>query len=339
MVPPPNQIYDALLIGGVLLNQSEVALGHLPCNASTLRDEPLLRCYAAEWDRSTTGANNLNQLFIYLNRYWVKRERDEGKRVVYQVYTNEERKRSATVADTPLARRARTGAPSSVGLPPVTSTSSLSFFLRDVRALTQPVVVAVASSSPRLFGRKCGVIQTVCGGSSGLLGTVSTVPKQPGTQSPDNLSMTLVKIIDLYVSLGLDAGDPNKECFDVYKEKFESPFSAVPPAGGGSLGGMKKTLLDFDADADLQRMYAVLAHIPEELEPLRRKFDAHVESAGMAAVEGVAAAAPAKKGTADADAEETAPKGGPGRRAGPESKNVATVAQSFKRDRLYSGAG
>ena len=47
----------------------------------------LLRYYAAEWDRYTTGANYLNRLFTYLNRYWVKRERDEGKKGVFQVYT------------------------------------------------------------------------------------------------------------------------------------------------------------------------------------------------------------------------------------------------------------
>lgn len=53
----------------------------------TLQDEELLRYYAQEWDRYTTGANYLNRLFTYLNRYWVKRERDEGKKTVYQVYT------------------------------------------------------------------------------------------------------------------------------------------------------------------------------------------------------------------------------------------------------------
>lgn len=55
--------------------------------ASTLSDVDLLRYYASEWDRYTTGANYLNRLFTYLNRYWVKRERDEGKKGVFQVYT------------------------------------------------------------------------------------------------------------------------------------------------------------------------------------------------------------------------------------------------------------
>ena len=52
-----------------------------------LHDEALLRYYAAEWLRYTTGANYINRLFTYLNRHWVKRERDEGRKNVYPVYT------------------------------------------------------------------------------------------------------------------------------------------------------------------------------------------------------------------------------------------------------------
>jgi cullin 1 len=55
--------------------------------SESLQDEALLRYYAAEWDRYTTGANYINRLFTYLNRHWVKRERDEGRKGVYPVYT------------------------------------------------------------------------------------------------------------------------------------------------------------------------------------------------------------------------------------------------------------
>ena len=59
-----------------------------PTQASeSLQDEALLQYYAREWDRYTTGANYINRLFTYLNRHWVKRERDEGRKGVYPVYT------------------------------------------------------------------------------------------------------------------------------------------------------------------------------------------------------------------------------------------------------------
>lgn len=66
------------------VNLAELTLSQ---KSETLQDVDLLRYYATEWDRYTTGANYLNRLFTYLNRYWVKRERDEGKKAVYQVYT------------------------------------------------------------------------------------------------------------------------------------------------------------------------------------------------------------------------------------------------------------
>lgn len=58
-----------------------------PQMADTLQDEALLRYYAREWERFTTGANYINRLFTYLNRHWVKRERDEGRKNIYPVYT------------------------------------------------------------------------------------------------------------------------------------------------------------------------------------------------------------------------------------------------------------
>lgn len=45
-----------------------------------------------------------------------------------------------------------------------------------------------------------------------------------------------------------------------------------------------QSLLDYDKDEDLQRMYALLSRIPEGLEPLRKKFEEHVKKAGLDAV-------------------------------------------------------
>lgn len=73
--------------------------------AEELTDEPLLRYYTDEWSRFTQGATYVNRLFQYLNRRvlraryspantadhfsidWVKREKDEGRKNIYQVYT------------------------------------------------------------------------------------------------------------------------------------------------------------------------------------------------------------------------------------------------------------
>ncbi|KAJ7127630.1 Cullin [Mycena epipterygia] len=309
--------------------------------AELLQDEALLRYYAAEWDRYTTGANYLNRLFTYLNRYWVKRERDEGKKAVYQVYT-----------------------------------------------------LALAQWRQHLFTPLQPPI------TSAILRLVTA--QRDGAQIDQAL---VKKVVDSFVSLGLDAADPNKECLDVYKDQFEAPFltatetyyaaeaSAFLNAGGTEGSGnipeyLKKaearlreeeervvrylhaktrkelvgrcetvllrahaprmwdafqTLLDFDADEDLQRMYALLARIPEGLEPLRRKFEAHVKAAGLGAVAalvggGGADDTKAKAGGDEGKGGELDPKAYVDALLAVHEKNAATVARSFKGEAGFAAA-
>eukprot|EP01112_Ceratiomyxa_fruticulosa_P003138 TRINITY_DN1351_c0_g4_i1.p1 TRINITY_DN1351_c0_g4~~TRINITY_DN1351_c0_g4_i1.p1 ORF type:complete len:768 (+),score=165.40 TRINITY_DN1351_c0_g4_i1:391-2694(+) len=50
-------------------------------------DETLLTYYHVEWERYTTAMKFINHIFQYLNRHWIKREADDGKKEVYEVYT------------------------------------------------------------------------------------------------------------------------------------------------------------------------------------------------------------------------------------------------------------
>jgi cullin 1 len=50
-----------------------------------------------------------------------------------------------------------------------------------------------------------------------------------------------------------------------------------------------QVLLDNDRQDDLARMYKLLSRIPDGLEPLRTRFEAHVRKAGLAAVTKVTA--------------------------------------------------
>lgn len=55
--------------------------------AMAFSDESLIQYYIRCWDRYTLGARYLNHIFDYLNRHWVKREREEGRRNIHDVYT------------------------------------------------------------------------------------------------------------------------------------------------------------------------------------------------------------------------------------------------------------
>jgi cullin 1 len=56
-------------------------------SATEATDEDLLKYYTAEWKQFTIASGYINRVFDYLNRHWVKRERDEGHKDVYDVYT------------------------------------------------------------------------------------------------------------------------------------------------------------------------------------------------------------------------------------------------------------
>ncbi|KAL7417955.1 Cullin-domain-containing protein [Mrakia frigida] len=279
-------------------------LGTLKTASDPLHDLALLQYYAKEWDRYTTGANYVNRLFTYLNRHWVKREKDEGRKGVYGVYT---------------------------------------------LALVQwknVYFMHVQSKNKKLAGALLKMIE-----------------KQ---RNGEEIDTTLVKkVVDSFVSLGLDISDTNRQNLDVYKEHFEAAFiestrsyykaeSEAFVAANSVSDYLKKAqerlkeeetrvdrylhgdtrkllistcedvlirshsellweefqnLLDYDKSEDLARMYTLLARIPEGLEPLRKKFEEHVKRAGMAAIEklasgkgSVAAPAPAAGAAADAEA-------------------------------------
>ncbi|KAJ7263867.1 Cullin [Mycena rebaudengoi] len=280
--------------------------------AEGLQDEALLRYYAAEWDRYTTSAKHLNAVFAYLNRYWVKRERDEGRKTVYPVYT-------LAIAQW-----------------------KAQFFLPTSNKITSAVL--------RLIEQH---------------------------RDSASIDQTLVKkVIDSFVSLGLDNANPNTECLDVYKEHFEAPFivateryyateSAAFRASGTVSDYLwraeaclreedrverclhattrrefvKRTsdvlirphsermwdafqgLPDYDHDADLRPMCALLARIPEGLAPLHRKFEGHVKKAGLGAVASLVGAG--------GDAGELDPKVYVDTLLEVRHKNAETVARSF----------
>ncbi len=197
----------------------------------------------------------------------------------------------------------------------------------------------------------------------------------------DTIDQGLVKkVVDSFVSLGLDEADINKVSYEVYKEHFEQPFlfatekyyrkeseaflaeNSVPDylkkaeerlreeedrverylntnTRKGLISKCEQVLirehaelmwdsfqglLDYDKDEDLQRMYALLARIPEGLEPLRKKFEEHVKRAGLAAVAKLAQAGDG------ADSADVDPKAYVDALLEVHHKNQETVTRSFR---------
>ncbi|KAA8911597.1 hypothetical protein TRICI_003755 [Trichomonascus ciferrii] len=62
-------------------------LNDLRVDTQQYNDEGLIQYYNKIWDRYTTGARYLNHIFDYINRHWIKREREEGRRDIHDVNT------------------------------------------------------------------------------------------------------------------------------------------------------------------------------------------------------------------------------------------------------------
>jgi cullin 1 len=173
-------------------------------------EEALLLYYAAEWDRYTKGAHCLNITFAYLNRCWVKPQRNEGERGVYQVYT--------VSPFPPLAHPSPSHRTDTY--PFLCLQLAVAQWRQDVFTPLQPLLTAA-------------ILRFVAAQRDGAF--VDQV--------------LLKKVVDSFVSLGFDAADPEKRCLDVYKNQFEAPFltatavyyaaeaEAVLNTDGGGVGG------------------------------------------------------------------------------------------------------
>lgn len=76
-----SEIYDAL--AKYLDNHLE----QIRSESTAYSGENLVQFYIKSWDRYMTGARFLNNIFAYLNRHWVKREREEGRKHIHDINT------------------------------------------------------------------------------------------------------------------------------------------------------------------------------------------------------------------------------------------------------------
>lgn len=194
------------------------------------------------------------------------------------------------------------------------------------------------------------------------------------------------RVVDSFVSLGLDDTDTNKACLDIYKEHFEISFidatekyykqesesflltntisdylkkaeerlkeeedrverylntqtrrpliskceDVLIRQHAEMMWESFQSLLDYDKDEDLQRMYALLARISDGLEPLRKRFEEHVKKAGLAAVSKLLGGDSLGSGSTAAAVDSIDPKSYVDALLDVHKKNSETVMRSFR---------
>ncbi|KAI0328850.1 Cullin-domain-containing protein [Cubamyces sp. BRFM 1775] len=252
----------------------------LKTQSDSLQDEALLRYYAQEWDRYTTGANYINRLFTYLNRHWVKRERDEGRKGVYPVYT-------------------------------LALVQWKTNFFMHVQSKNQKLAGAILRLIERQRNGETidqGLVKKVVDSFVSLGLDESDINKVSYEVYRDHLEAPFLDATDKYYRQESEKFLAENSVADYLKKAEERLREEEDRVERYMNTNTRKALiqkcehvlirehaqlmwdnfqqlLDYDKDEDLQRMYALLARIPEGLEPLRKNFEEHVKRAGLAAVQ------------------------------------------------------
>jgi len=243
-------------------------------------DEALLTYYIREWDRYTTAAKYTNHLFRYLNRHWVRREIDEGKKDVYDVYTLhlvqwreilfEKVNKNVMAAVLKMVEKQRNGETIeqsqiksvvdsfvSLGLDETDSTKSTLDVYRF--HFEKPFIDATTryyENESNQFVAENSVIEYM---------------KKAETRLDEEKAR-----VGLYLHQ------------DIMNPLMKACLNVLVSGHSGLLRDEFQVLLDTDRQDDLARMYRLLARIIDGLEPLRTRFEAHVRKSGLAAVEKVA---------------------------------------------------
>ncbi|ORY63241.1 Cullin family protein [Pseudomassariella vexata] len=243
-------------------------------------DEALLAFYIREWDRYTVAAKYIHHLFRYLNRHWVKREMDEGKKHTYDVYTLhlvqwreffflkvsekvmaavlkmvEKQRNGETIEHNQIKQVVDSFV--SLGLDEHDSTKSTLDVYR--YHFERPYLEATKSfyeAESKQFIAENSVVEYM--------------KKAETRLSEEEERVTLF--------LHMDITGPLRKCCN----------TALIGDHANILRDEFQVLLDNSREADMQRMYNLLNRINDGLAPLRQKFEAHVRNAGLTAVTKVA---------------------------------------------------
>lgn len=240
-------------------------------------DEALLTFYIKEWGRYTVAAKYIHHLFRYLNRHWVKREIDEGKKNIYDVYTLhlvqwrrvlfEQVSSKVMDAVLKLVEKQRNGETIEHGQIKQVVDSFVSLGLDEADPSKSTLdVYRFHFERPFLNATK----EFYLAESKQFVAENSIVEYMKKAETRLDEEEERVRMY-----LHQDIAIPLKKTCN---QALIADHSTL-------LRDEFQVLLDNDREEDMARMYGLLSRIPDGLDPLRSKFETHVRKAGLAAVQ------------------------------------------------------
>ncbi|KAL1405840.1 ubiquitin ligase (cullin) of SCF [Vanrija albida] len=250
-----------------------------------LTDIELLKYYARQWDRYTNGAAYVHKLFNYLNKHWVKREKDEGRKDVYSIYTlalvawkrnffkyiqnkdNEpSRLTQAVLKQIELQRNGE-----------AIDNSLLK------RVIDSYVALGIDESDAQRQNLEVyhDVFQVYFLQTTERYYKAESAAFVANNSVPDYMKKAEERLSEEADRINLYLHDSTRKELKDYCERV------LIQEHQELMWDEFQNLLDSDRESDLARMYGLLVRVENALKPLREKFEAHVKKAGLAAVERV----------------------------------------------------
>ncbi|KAF5503352.1 Cullin-1 [Colletotrichum fructicola] len=248
--------------------------------SKTHTDEALLTFYIKEWNRYTVAAKYIHHLFRYLNRHWVKREMDEGKKNIYDVYTLhlvqwrrvlfEDVSGKVMEAVLKLVEKQRNGETIEYGQIKQVVDSFVSLGLDDSDPTKSTLDVYRFHFEKPFLEHTKTYYQNESKQFVAENSVVEYMKKAAARLQEEEERVKMYLHADIINPLRKTC---NQALIADHSQLLRDEF---------------QVLLDNDREEDMARMYNLLSRIPEGLDPLRQRFETHVRKAGLGAVQKVA---------------------------------------------------
>ncbi|EMR08692.1 hypothetical protein PNEG_02870 [Pneumocystis murina B123] len=240
-------------------------------------DEALLQFYSHQWSKYTSASFCIHHIFKYLNNFWVKRKIDEGKTGVYNVYTLalvrwkldmfDDIHEKVTETLLKVIEKQRNGEIINTSLLKNVINSYVSLGL-DEKDSSKLVLDVYNNYFEKPFIASTEVYYRI--EAEKYISENSITDYMKKVEARFNEEKTRIQ---LYLH-------PNttKVLMNVCDHVFIQNHSEI-------LQDEFQNILDSDRQEDMTRMYTLLSRIPDGVNPLKVKFEAHVCKAGLLAVE------------------------------------------------------
>jgi len=245
--------------------------------AQAMGEEGLLQYYNTSWQRSITAMKYVTHIFEYLNRHWIKREADDGKKEVYEVYTLalviwrdnmfqpiQERLKEALLS---LIESERNGDQINTSLVQGVIHAYVNLGLNKDKPKEATLQVYKEYFEEKFF-QATETYYTIESAQFIATNSVAEYMKKVETRLGEE-----TRRVQQYLHQSSEP-DLTKLCEKVLIEKHVE-----------TIWNEFQNLLEDDKIDDLTRMYALLSRIPRGLEPLRTTLEKHVQTIGLQAVQ------------------------------------------------------